>query len=59
DSGQIKVKDTIGTGREMCLDVGGSRNNGDRVKIWQCQSPGFGNQNFVIDSGQIKVKDTI
>ncbi|WP_344641470.1 ricin-type beta-trefoil lectin domain protein, partial [Kitasatospora cystarginea] len=43
----------------MCLDVGGSRNNGDHAKIWQCQSPGFGNQDFVIDRGQIKVRDTI
>ncbi|MFD5560550.1 hypothetical protein, partial [Kitasatospora griseola] len=33
-------------GSTMCLDVGGSRNNGDWAKIWQCLSPGFGNQDF-------------
>ncbi|MGW8882118.1 ricin-type beta-trefoil lectin domain protein [Streptomyces mirabilis] len=56
-NGQIKVEDTIGTGKEMCLDAGDTRNNGDRVRIWQCVN--HTNQKWVIQQGYIKVADTI
>lgn len=56
-NGQIKVEDTIGTGKEMCLDAGDTRNNGDRVRIWQCVD--HTNQKWVIHQGYIKVAYTI
>ncbi|SCF74686.1 Ricin-type beta-trefoil lectin domain-containing protein, partial [Streptomyces sp. Ncost-T10-10d] len=43
--------------KEMCLDVGNTRNNGDHARIWQCVN--HTNQRFVIADGQIKVEDTI
>ncbi|MFD0884664.1 ricin-type beta-trefoil lectin domain protein, partial [Streptosporangium algeriense] len=58
DAGQIKVKDTIGTGQEKCLDVTTRRTNTTRVHLWDCGDTNT-NQKFVIDAGQIKVKDTL
>ncbi|MER5851648.1 RICIN domain-containing protein [Streptomyces sp. NPDC002012] len=43
--------------KEMCLDAGNTRNNGDHARIWQCVN--HANQRFVITNGQIKVEDTI
>ncbi|MEV0406727.1 ricin-type beta-trefoil lectin domain protein [Actinoallomurus sp. NPDC050550] len=59
DGGQIKVANTVGTNKPMCLDVGNTRNNNDPARIWQCQNPVHTNQKFVIEHGQIKVADTI
>jgi hypothetical protein len=42
----------------MCLDVTNDRGNGVRVYQWQCQD-GNNNQKFVVDNGQIKIKDTL
>ncbi|MFJ7901729.1 hypothetical protein ACIQ6V_14740 [Streptomyces sp. NPDC096198] len=42
----------------MCLDVGNTRVPGDITHIWQCY-PGFGNQTFVVQRGQIRVADTL
>ncbi|MEV0150648.1 RICIN domain-containing protein [Nonomuraea sp. NPDC050733] len=59
DGGQIKVADTAGTARPMCLDAGNTRNNSDNVRLWQCLSPIHANQKFVIEHGQIMVADTL
>ena len=59
DSGQVRVKDTIGTATPMCLDAGRPpRRNGGLVIIWRCEA-GNSNQAWVIDGGQVRVKDTI
>jgi len=62
DGGQLKVANTLGTTRPMCLDIGNTRNNGDRAIIWQCANPGdtfLVNQKFVIEHGQLKVANTL
>ncbi|MFC4009887.1 ricin-type beta-trefoil lectin domain protein [Nonomuraea purpurea] len=62
DGGQIKVANTLGTSRPMCLDIGNTRNNGDGAKIWQCAKAADAylvNQKFVIEHGQIRVADTL
>ncbi|MFF2189173.1 ricin-type beta-trefoil lectin domain protein [Streptomyces sp. NPDC058155] len=43
--------------KAMCLDVGNTRNNGDKTVIWECGNNT--NQRFVLANGQIKVEDTI
>lgn len=54
------------SGNSMCLDVNNPpRRNGGLVYLWGCeasrstQGPGPHNQVFVMDSGQIIVKDTL
>ncbi|MFI7476101.1 ricin-type beta-trefoil lectin domain protein, partial [Nonomuraea sp. NPDC049646] len=42
----------------MCIDVTNDRGNGVRIYQWECQSNN-NNQRFVIDGGQIKIKDTL
>ncbi|WP_433175424.1 RICIN domain-containing protein [Actinoallomurus sp. CA-150999] len=59
DGGEIRVANTVGTNKPMCLDVGNTRNNNDPARIWQCQNPVHPNQKFVIEHGQIKVADTV
>ncbi|MEV5704200.1 ricin-type beta-trefoil lectin domain protein [Actinoallomurus sp. NPDC052274] len=59
DGGQIKVADTVGTNKPMCLDTGNTRNNGDAARLWQCLNPVHPNQKFVIEHGQIMVADTL
>ena len=56
--GQIVLKDTIGTVREMCLDVTSSRANNVDSIIYQCGATNT-NQFFVIQRGYIKVEDTL
>ncbi|MFF7988771.1 hypothetical protein ACFZDG_03115 [Kitasatospora xanthocidica] len=41
----------------MCLDIGGTRNNGDNAFIYRCAYNA--NQTFVVDRGYIKVKNTL
>ncbi|MFB7676233.1 RICIN domain-containing protein [Kitasatospora purpeofusca] len=45
-------------GTPACLDIGKTRNNGDRAHLWQC-SPSNANQRFVIDTGLVLVADTV
>ena len=47
------------SGKPMCLDAGSPprRNNG-LVTLWMCEA-GNANQAWVIDGGQLKVKDTL
>ena len=42
----------------MCVDVSNYRGNGTLMYQWQCESNNT-NQKFVIDSGLIKVEDTV
>lgn len=56
--GQIVLKDTIGTAREMCLDVTTSRANNVDTIIYQCGATNT-NQFFVVQRGYIKVEDTL
>ena len=47
------------SGNAMCLDASTPpRRNGGPVYLWQCE-PGNTNQAWVIDGGQIIVKDTL
>jgi Ricin-type beta-trefoil lectin domain len=47
------------SGNAMCLDVNNPpRSNGDPVYLWRCESRNS-NQVWVIDGGQVVVKDTI
>ncbi|MFD0885814.1 RICIN domain-containing protein, partial [Streptosporangium algeriense] len=55
--GQIKVEDTIGSGREVCLDTTNSRADNTNVRLWSCLN--HPNQKWVIQGGQIKVEDTL
>ncbi|MEU8178983.1 RICIN domain-containing protein [Microbispora hainanensis] len=57
DGGRIKVADTVGTAREMCIDAGNTRNAYDNVRIWQCMD--HPNQIWVIRDGSIVIKDTL
>lgn len=57
DGGLIKVADTVGTAREMCIDAGNFRRNLDKVYIWQCLANP--NQIWVIRDGSIVIKDTL
>ncbi|WP_459801791.1 ricin-type beta-trefoil lectin domain protein, partial [Herbidospora sp. RD11066] len=41
----------------VCVDTTNSRANNTEVRLWECLD--HANQKFVIDAGQIKVKDTI
>ncbi len=41
----------------MCVDATNGRANGTLVRLWKCLD--HANQKFVIDAGQIKVKDTL
>ncbi|MFJ5927569.1 RICIN domain-containing protein [Kitasatospora sp. NPDC092948] len=41
-----------------CLDIGKTRNNGDRAHLWQC-GPTNNNQFFVIAGGMVYVADTV
>ncbi|MFJ6462508.1 hypothetical protein ACIQM0_15960 [Streptomyces sp. NPDC091387] len=42
---------------EVCQDAGNTRNDGDRVRLWQCID--HTNQRWVIQRGYIKVADTV
>lgn len=57
DGGLIKVADTVGTAREMCIDAGNTRKNLDNVYIWQCLANP--NQIWVVRDGSIVIKDTL
>ena len=47
------------SGNAICLDAGSPpRRNGGLVTLWKCQAGNL-NQVWVIDGGQIKVKDTL
>ncbi|GAA0926111.1 RICIN domain-containing protein [Nonomuraea longicatena] len=54
--GQIKLRATVGTGREVCLDATNSRDNGTKVRLWRCLN--HTNQKWVLRRGQIVVADT-
>ncbi|SFM71596.1 Ricin-type beta-trefoil lectin domain-containing protein [Saccharopolyspora antimicrobica] len=41
-----------------CLDVGSTRNNGDKSHLWDCGDRN-NNQKFAIDGSQIRIVDTI
>ncbi|MFI5617706.1 RICIN domain-containing protein [Streptomyces sp. NPDC051567] len=41
----------------VCLDVGNTRANDAKVRIWECLD--HPNQEFVIDAGRVKVADTV
>jgi hypothetical protein len=56
--GSLVVEDTLGTAQEMCLDVGTTRNNDDNAFIYRCGTDNT-NQKFVVESGYIKVRDTL
>ncbi|WP_405365845.1 RICIN domain-containing protein [Kitasatospora sp. NBC_00039] len=56
--GSFVLESTLGSAQEMCLDVGGTRNNNDNAFIYQCGA-GNPNQQFVVEEGYIKVKDTL
>ncbi|MEU9835746.1 hypothetical protein AB0D67_29775 [Streptosporangium sp. NPDC048047] len=45
-------------GSPACVDVSNSRGNGTQMYLWQCQDNNT-DQKFVIDNGQLKVKDTL
>lgn len=54
----IILKSTLNTGNPLCLDATNGRGNGIQVYLWQCDSNNT-NQKFVIDNGQIAIKDTL
>ena len=56
--GLIILKSTLYSGNRLCLDATGGRGNGIQVYLWQCDSNNT-NQKFVIDDGQIEIKDTL
>ncbi|WP_327669582.1 MULTISPECIES: hypothetical protein [unclassified Streptomyces] len=56
--GKIKVRDTIGTAKEMCLGVGWPLRKGAGLRIWECfNTPGQALLHR--KSGQIAVKATL
>jgi hypothetical protein len=56
--GQLVLRDTIGSPREMCLDVTTPRVNNTNTILYQCQTNNP-NQHFVIERGYIKVENTL
>ncbi|MEV4181032.1 RICIN domain-containing protein [Streptosporangium canum] len=56
--GAIVLKSTLNSARPLCLDVTNGRGNGTQVYLWQCDSNNT-NQKFVINNGQIAIKDTL
>ncbi|MFC7387335.1 RICIN domain-containing protein [Sphaerisporangium rhizosphaerae] len=56
--GAIILKSTLSSGNPLCLDATNNRGNGTQVYLWQCGSANT-NQKFVINNGQIALKDTL
>jgi hypothetical protein len=56
--GSIILRSTLNSGNRLCLDATGGRGNGTQVYLWQCGATNT-NQKFVIDNGQIAIKDTL
>lgn len=56
--GAFVLESTLGTAHEMCLDIGNTRNNGDNAFIYRCGA-GNPNQQFLVEDGYIKVRDTL
>lgn len=56
--GQLVLRDTIGSPREMCLDVTTPRVNNTNTILYPCQANNP-NQYFVIERGYFKVEDTL
>ncbi|RCG28995.1 hypothetical protein DQ384_21825 [Sphaerisporangium album] len=56
--GAIILKSTLNSSNPLCLDATNGRGNGTQVYLWQCDNNNT-NQKFVIDDGQIAIKDTL
>ncbi|MGV9772224.1 RICIN domain-containing protein [Streptosporangium sp. NPDC003464] len=56
--GLIILRSTLYSGNRLCLDATNGRGNGTQVYLWQCD-PSNTNQKFVIEDGQIVIKDTL
>ncbi|MER6302522.1 RICIN domain-containing protein [Kitasatospora sp. NPDC001539] len=61
DGGRVKVTDTVGTAREMCLDVDYTGENGDDVRIWSCERSraGRANQTWLLREGSFVLQRTV
>ncbi|WP_314617349.1 RICIN domain-containing protein [Streptomyces stackebrandtii] len=55
--GHLVLRYTVGKSREVCLDMGPTRNNDDRVRVSQCSTSS--DQEFVVQGGVIKAEDTL
>ncbi|WP_169789188.1 RICIN domain-containing protein [Nonomuraea candida] len=55
--GHIVVEDTVGSGREVCLDATNSRANNTNVRLWSCLD--HPNQRWVVQEGHIVVEDSL
>lgn len=58
ENGVIMLSSTQNTSNQLCLDATNNRGNGTQIYLWQCD-PDNTNQKFVIQDGQIAVKDTL
>ncbi|MFC4533784.1 RICIN domain-containing protein [Sphaerisporangium dianthi] len=56
--GAIILRSTLNSGVRLCLDATNGRGNGIQVYLWQCDGNNT-NQKFVINNGQIAIKDTL
>ncbi|GAA2896088.1 hypothetical protein GCM10010517_61010 [Streptosporangium fragile] len=56
--GLIILKSTLNSANQLCLDATNGRGNGTQVYLWQCD-PNNTNQQFLIEDGQIVIKDTL
>ncbi|GII63506.1 hypothetical protein Skr01_35910 [Sphaerisporangium krabiense] len=54
----IMLKSTLGSADPLCLDATNGRGNGTQVYLWRCDFNNT-NQKFVIQDGQIAIKDTL
>ncbi|GAA1517411.1 hypothetical protein GCM10009677_58420 [Sphaerisporangium rubeum] len=57
-NGVIMLSSTQNTSNQLCLDATNNRGNGTQIYLWQC-NPDNTNQKFVIQDGQIALKDTL
>lgn len=56
--GLIMLKSTLNSSNPLCLDATNHRGNFTQVYLWNCNFNNT-NQQFVIDDGQLKIKDTL
>ncbi|MER7500340.1 RICIN domain-containing protein [Nonomuraea pusilla] len=56
--GLIILKSTLDSPAPLCLDATNDRGNGTQVYLWQCDMNNT-NQQFLVEDGQIVVKDTL